>query len=71
MFGRRKGTWIRFDLRDPKAKVTLLGTSCISTSAEAAGHFQSVISSGRIVSIDDRVIEKPQIAQVERELVRG
>lgn len=71
MFGRRRGTWFRFDLKDPKAKIITLGTSCISTSAESAGHFQSVVCSGRIVSIDDRVKETPQISQAGRELARA
>lgn len=71
MFRRRRGTWIRFDLKDPKAKITTLGTSCISTSAEAAGHFHSVVGSGQIVGIDDRVTGTPQIPQVEREPVQA
>jgi hypothetical protein len=63
MFGRKRGNWIRFDLVDPKAKITTLGTTCISTSAEVAGHLQSVIGSGHIAGINDRVIEKPQISR--------
>lgn len=77
MFGRRhgtwfqRGTWFQFDLKDPKAKIITLGSSCISTSAESAGHFQSVICSGRIVGINDRIKEIPQISQAGREPVRA
>jgi len=71
MFGRRRGSWIRFDLVDPKAKTITLGSSCISTSAESAGHFQSVICSGRIVGINDRVKETPQTSQDGREQARA
>jgi hypothetical protein len=71
MFGRRRGTWIQFDLKDPKAKIITLGSSCISTSAESAGHFQSVIGSGRIAGVNDLVKDAPQIPQVGRELAQA
>lgn len=70
MFGRRRGTWFHFDVKDPRAKIIILGSSCISTSAESAGHFQSVISSGRIAGVNDLVKEVPQTPQAGRELVR-
>lgn len=67
MFGRKKGTWIQFDSKNPKARVTTLGASCISTSAEAAGHLRSVISSGKIVSVNDRIRETHQNSLAEPE----
>ena len=42
-----------------------------STSAEAAGHLQSVVGSGRIAGINDRVIERPQIPQAAPEPVQA
>jgi hypothetical protein len=71
MFGRKRGTWVRFDLVNPNAKIASFGTSCISTSAEAAGHLQSVVGSGRIAGINDRVIERPQIPQAAPEPVQA
>lgn len=71
MFRRRRGTWFQLDVKDPKTKIITLGSSCISTSAESAGHFQSVISSGRIAGVNDLVKEVPQIPQVGRELARA
>ena len=71
MFGRKRGTWIRFDLKDPKAKIAALGTTCVSTSAEAAAHLHSVVSTGRIVGVDDRVTERPQMPQALYERVRA
>jgi hypothetical protein len=70
MFGRRRGTWIQFDSKDPKTKIVTLGSSCISTSSESAGHLQSVIGSGRIAGVNDRVKDAPQIPQVGRVLAQ-
>jgi hypothetical protein len=69
MFGRKKGTWVNFEKRDPKAKIVRVETTCISTSAESAGHFHSAITNGRIVGVNDQITEKPQTSQADRELV--
>lgn len=52
---RKRGAWLTFTLRDPKVPVARIATPCISTSAESAGHFISVLSAGRIVGISDKV----------------
>jgi hypothetical protein len=62
MFGRRRGTWITFNLKDPKAKTARIGTACISTSAESAGHFHSTITSGRVAAVNDWLVSDPPIA---------
>lgn len=59
----RRGSWVNFELRDPNAKVVNLAQCCISTSSEAAGHFQTVRSTGRIVGINDTVKASPQTVQ--------
>jgi hypothetical protein len=71
MFGRRRGTWIQFDAKNSDARTITLGSTCTSTSAESAGHFQSVISSGRIAGVNDLVKEIPQIPQARPELVQA
>jgi hypothetical protein len=63
MFGNKQGRWIDFSLRDPSAKIAKLSISCISTSAESAGHFTTVLSTGKIVGINDTVTVSPQISQ--------
>jgi len=52
---RKRGAWINFTLRDPKAPVVRISTACISTSAESAGHFTSTLSTGRIIGISDKI----------------
>jgi|HubBroStandDraft_2_1064218.scaffolds.fasta_scaffold2357562_1 hypothetical protein len=43
MFNRRRGKWISFDPLHPNAQSVALTTPCISTSAEMAGHFQTIV----------------------------
>jgi hypothetical protein len=71
MFGRRRGTWISFDRKDSNAKTVTFGTTCISTSAESAGHYRSIQGTGRIVGVDDRIKDAPQKPQAESELVQA
>ena len=68
---RGHGSWVKFELRDPNAKVVTLATSCISTSAESEGHYNSVRSTGKIVGINDTVKESPQTVQDGSELAPG
>ena len=63
MLNHRRGSWVVFELRDPNAKVVKLATSCISTSSESAGHYNTVRSTGRIVGINDTVKASPQTVQ--------
>ena len=63
MYGNKQGRWIDFSLRDPSAKIARLSISCISTSAESAGHFTTVLSTGKIVGINDTVTTLPQTSQ--------
>jgi hypothetical protein len=63
MLNFKRGAWLNFELRDPKAGVVRLATSCISTSAESAGHYTTVRSTGKIVEITDRVTTSPQTSQ--------
>lgn len=57
---RRRGSWIGFEDSDPGAKTVTISTSCISTSSEMAGHYQSVLTGGNIVGVSDRVTASPQ-----------
>lgn len=59
----RQGGWINFELRDPRAQTVRLATTCIATSAESAGHFTTVRSTGKIVGINDKVTASPQTPQ--------
>lgn len=69
MFGRRKGNWVRFDLKDPNAKIGLLGTTCISTSAETSSQIHAVVTNGQIKETNDQLREKLQTSQAQREPV--
>jgi hypothetical protein len=60
MFSRRRGGWVNFELRNPSAKVVRFATTCISTSAESAGHFVTVRSTGKIAGVNDKVKASPQ-----------
>jgi hypothetical protein len=61
---RKNGYYINFGLRDNRAKtIRVSTTSCVSTSAECAGHYTTVRSTGRIVGVTDKVTASPQTAQ--------
>lgn len=60
MFSRRRGGWMNFEARNRSAKVVRFATTCISTSAESAGHFVTVRSTGKIASMNDNVKVSPQ-----------
>ena len=55
MFRRRRGAWVNFGSRNPKEGTVLLASSCISTSAESAGHLTTVLSTGKIVGVNDKI----------------
>lgn len=55
MSRQRKGAWINFGSRNPKAATVRFSTSCISTSAESAAQFTTVHSTGKISGINDEV----------------
>ena len=57
---RKKGSYLNFELRDPAATTVRFATTCISTSAESAGHFVTVRSTGKISGINDKVTASPQ-----------
>ena len=60
---RKRGSWVTFELRNPGAKVVALATPCVSTSAEATGHYNTVRSTGLIVMINSKVKASPQVVQ--------
>jgi hypothetical protein len=45
MFGRKRGKWVSFDPVHPNARSVAFATSCISTSAEMAGDFRTIVIS--------------------------
>jgi hypothetical protein len=45
MFGRKRGKWVTFDPVNPNARSVAFTTPCISTSAEMAGDFRTIIVS--------------------------
>lgn len=63
MYTSKHGSWIDFPLRDSAVKTVRISTSCISTSAESAGHFTTVRASGKIVAVNDELRESPQTVQ--------
>jgi hypothetical protein len=66
----KHGAWINFELRDPKANTVKFSTTCISTSAESAGHFTTVRSTGQIAGISDKVTTSPQTVRDGSERAR-
>lgn len=60
MHNTKQGAYLNFELRDPAAKTVRFATTCISTSAESAGHFVTVRSTGMISGINDKVIASPR-----------
>jgi len=64
MYGNKRGQWMEFGSRDNSSAGTVrLSTSCISTSAESLGHYTTVRSTGKIVSIDEELTVSPQTSQ--------
>lgn len=55
MSRRKNGSWINFEQRNPDAPTVHFSVTCISTSAESAGHFTSIQSTGKIVGVNDTV----------------
>lgn len=60
MSKQRRGTWVNFESRDPKAATVRFSVSCISTSSESAAQFTTVRSTGKISGINDKVKDLPQ-----------
>jgi hypothetical protein len=55
----RHGQWVNFG----SAGTVRLSTSCISTSAESLGHYTTVQSTGKIVSVSEKLTTQPQTSQ--------
>lgn len=71
---RRQGEWFTFaenrHAQKGEPQRVKLTTGCISTSAEVSGHYHSVVSSGRIVGINDTVTASPHVLQDGAALVQ-
>jgi hypothetical protein len=65
MFGRRRGKWFKFDEVNPQSKSMTLVTSCVSTSAEMAGHFKSVVVS-KVTPAEPISVPRTFLARAER-----